>query len=281
MKLVGVTQQATTSSFLHRRPAADTRRPARISSPAKAAPWAASTRCAARRWTAWSDARELLSGRRLRLARAARREPAAPARAGARRRAPRAPRAGQRDPRRAGALAPRRRAAPRAARRAGQVREPQPPAARRIRPRSYDWLLVVDDDIVLPRGFLDRLLFLAERFALRPGPAGAPRALPRRLARSRAAAPAAVARETPLRGDRPGHRLRPRAPSPRCCRSPTLRMGWGLDLHWAALARERGWRCGVLDAVAIAPRRRARRRAPTRASRPSPRRARSSPSDPT
>ena len=29
-------------------------------------------------------------------------------------------------------------------------------------------------------------------------------------------------------------------------------MGWGLDLHWAALARERGWRCGVLDAVAIA-----------------------------
>ena len=29
-------------------------------------------------------------------------------------------------------------------------------------------------------------------------------------------------------------------------------MGWGLDLHWAALAREHGWRCGVLDAVAIA-----------------------------
>ena len=29
-------------------------------------------------------------------------------------------------------------------------------------------------------------------------------------------------------------------------------MGWGLDVHWAALAREHGWRCGVLDAVAIA-----------------------------
>jgi hypothetical protein len=28
-------------------------------------------------------------------------------------------------------------------------------------------------------------------------------------------------------------------------------MGWGLDAHWAALARERGWRCGVIDAVAI------------------------------
>ena len=28
-------------------------------------------------------------------------------------------------------------------------------------------------------------------------------------------------------------------------------MGWGLDAHWAALAREHGWRCGVIDAVAI------------------------------
>jgi hypothetical protein len=33
---------------------------------------------------------------------------------------------------------------------------------------------------------------------------------------------------------------------------PRLRMGWGLDAHWAALAREHGWRCGVVDAVAIA-----------------------------
>ncbi len=33
---------------------------------------------------------------------------------------------------------------------------------------------------------------------------------------------------------------------------PRLRMGWGLDLHWAALAAEHGWRCGVIDAVAIA-----------------------------
>ncbi len=32
---------------------------------------------------------------------------------------------------------------------------------------------------------------------------------------------------------------------------PNLRMGWGLDVHWAALAREHGWRCGVVDAVSI------------------------------
>jgi hypothetical protein len=28
-------------------------------------------------------------------------------------------------------------------------------------------------------------------------------------------------------------------------------MGWGLDMHWAALARAHGWRCGVVDAVAV------------------------------
>src|SRR5713101_8810060 len=32
---------------------------------------------------------------------------------------------------------------------------------------------------------------------------------------------------------------------------PPLRMGWGLDMHWAALARAHGWRCGVIDAVAV------------------------------
>jgi hypothetical protein len=32
---------------------------------------------------------------------------------------------------------------------------------------------------------------------------------------------------------------------------PELRMGWGLDMHWAALARQHGWRCGIVDAVAI------------------------------
>ncbi len=30
----------------------------------------------------------------------------------------------------------------------------------------HDWLLVIDDDVELPRGFLDRLLLLCERFAL-------------------------------------------------------------------------------------------------------------------
>ena len=32
---------------------------------------------------------------------------------------------------------------------------------------------------------------------------------------------------------------------------PPLRVGWGLDLHWSALARERGWRLGVVDATPV------------------------------
>jgi hypothetical protein len=32
---------------------------------------------------------------------------------------------------------------------------------------------------------------------------------------------------------------------------PPLRMGWGLDAHWGGLARERGWRLGVVDATPI------------------------------
>jgi len=33
---------------------------------------------------------------------------------------------------------------------------------------------------------------------------------------------------------------------------PPLRMGWGLDVHWAAIARRHGWRLGVVDALPVA-----------------------------
>ncbi len=32
---------------------------------------------------------------------------------------------------------------------------------------------------------------------------------------------------------------------------PELRYGWGLDLHWGAVAREHGWRLGIVDALPI------------------------------
>jgi GT2 family glycosyltransferase len=116
-------------------------------------------------------------------------------------------------------------------------------------PDAYDWLFVVDDDIVLPHGFLNRFLLLAERFELdlaQPAHRHASHAAWQVTRRQRHS----LARET---------RFVEIGPVTAFARStfstllpfPDLRMGWGLDMHWAALAREHGWRCGVLDAVPI------------------------------
>jgi GT2 family glycosyltransferase len=115
---------------------------------------------------------------------------------------------------------------------------------------GHDWLLVVDDDIVLGRGFLDRLLFLCERFRLQL-------AQPAHRSRSHGAWPVtrrrsgSVVRETRFVEIGPVTAFA-QATFDTLLPWPELRMGWGLDAHWAALAREHGWRCGVVDAVAIA-----------------------------
>jgi GT2 family glycosyltransferase len=114
---------------------------------------------------------------------------------------------------------------------------------------EHDWLLVIDDDVRLPRGFLDRLLFLAERFAF-------DLAQPAHYLHSHAAwevtrrQAGVVARETRFVEIGPVT-LFARATFSTLLPFPALRMGWGLDLHWAALAREHGWRLGVIDALAI------------------------------
>lgn len=114
---------------------------------------------------------------------------------------------------------------------------------------GHDWLIVIDDDVELPRGFVDRFLFLCERFAL-------DLAQPAHRLDSHAAwnvtrrRPGSVVRETSFVEIGPvtafAHRtfaaLLP---------FPDLRMGWGLDAHWAALAQSQGWRCGITDAVSI------------------------------
>jgi GT2 family glycosyltransferase len=114
---------------------------------------------------------------------------------------------------------------------------------------EHDWLLVIDDDVELPRGFLDRFLFLCERFSL-------VLAQPAHRLNSHAAwpvtrrRPASVVRETGFVEIGPVTAFA-RVTFPVLLPFPELRMGWGLDVHWAALARERGWRCGVTDAVSI------------------------------
>lgn len=116
-------------------------------------------------------------------------------------------------------------------------------------PGDRDWMLVIDDDVALPPGFLDRFLFLAERYGLAL-------AQPAHRRHSHAAwsvtrrRPGSVVRETafveigPVTGfaHTTFDALLP---------FPALRMGWGLDLHWAAVGRERGWRMGVIDALPV------------------------------
>jgi hypothetical protein len=114
---------------------------------------------------------------------------------------------------------------------------------------GFDWVIVVDDDVEFPRRFLDRMLFVAERLELdlvQPALRRTSHAAWRIFRRE----PWSVARVTrmveigPVVAFRGGvaHELLP---------FPPLRMGWGLDLHWGAVAAHRGWRPGVIDAVPV------------------------------
>jgi hypothetical protein len=114
---------------------------------------------------------------------------------------------------------------------------------------GHDWLLIVDDDVALPHGFLDVFLFLAERFELRL-------AQPAHRARSHAAWPltrrrlGSLLRETAYVEIGPLVALHA-ATFDALLPFPALRAGWGLDANWAAIAREHGWRLGIVDATPI------------------------------
>ena len=114
---------------------------------------------------------------------------------------------------------------------------------------EYDWLFVVDDDVLLPERFLDRFMGVLGRFELDLAqPAQSLRShaawrVTRRRARS-------IARE--IRFVEIGPVTAFSAPvAAELLPFPELRFGWGLDLHWAAVAAERGWRCGVVDALPV------------------------------
>jgi hypothetical protein len=119
----------------------------------------------------------------------------------------------------------------------------------RNRLAEYDWLLVVDDDVTLPRGFLDAFLFLIERFGLRVAqPAHRARShaaweITRRRAWSsvRETAYVEIGPVTAFHSDT-FEVLLP---------FPELRAGWGLDAHWAAIAQQQRWPLGIVDATPI------------------------------
>ena len=116
-------------------------------------------------------------------------------------------------------------------------------------PETARWTLVVDDDVVLPRAFLDRMLGVCTAFELEL-------AQPAQTLLSHSAwkvtrrRPASLVRETRFVEIGPVSVFGPAA-SRELLPFPELRYGWGLDLHWAALASEHGWRLGVVDAVPV------------------------------
>ena len=112
-----------------------------------------------------------------------------------------------------------------------------------------DWLLVVDDDVELPPRFVDRFVAVCEWLELdlaQPAQTLASHAAWRVVRRR----PFSLARETRFVEIGPVTAFSRRAAA-ELLPFPPLRYGWGLDLHWAALAAERGWRLGIVDALAV------------------------------
>jgi hypothetical protein len=114
---------------------------------------------------------------------------------------------------------------------------------------GHDWLLAMDDDVSLPRDFLDVFLFLVERFDLRL-------AQPAHRARSHAAWDVTRRRSGSLVRETAYVEIGPVVAFHRTTFDvllpfPELRAGWGLDAHWGALAQQQGWRIGIVDATAV------------------------------
>lgn len=116
-------------------------------------------------------------------------------------------------------------------------------------PGDADWLLVVDDDVRLPAGFLDRFLAHAEAAGLKLAQPAHRRASHAAWPHTRRRAGAPV-RATTLVEIGPVTALH-RDTFAALLPFPALRMGWGLDAHWGAVAAARGWPMGIVDATPV------------------------------
>jgi len=110
------------------------------------------------------------------------------------------------------------------------------------------WVVILDDDVRLPKRFCDRLIAVAER-------AGLQLAQPALSWRSDAAWQVVRRRPCLLRITRFVEigpvTLMSRKAIDALSPFPEEGMGWGLELYWGALAQQRGWRLAVIDALAI------------------------------
>ena len=114
---------------------------------------------------------------------------------------------------------------------------------------AADWVVVADDDVILPARFLDRFLGVCEHFQL-------DLAQPAQTLRSHAAWRVTRRRGGSLVRETRYVEIGPvtafsREVAESLIPFPDLRFGWGLDLHWGALAQARGWTLGVVDAVPV------------------------------
>ena len=113
---------------------------------------------------------------------------------------------------------------------------------------GHDWLLVVDDDVVLGPRFLDRFLFCAEN-------AGLLLAQPAHRRHSHAAwaatrrLPGGAVRESRFVEIGPLTAFAAPVFATLLPFPAQLKMGWGLDAHWGAVAQANGWRAGIVDAT--------------------------------
>ena len=116
-------------------------------------------------------------------------------------------------------------------------------------PAGADWLLLIDDDVVLPRGFLDLFLLAAERAGLRL-------AQPAHAFASHAAwpvtrrRPGLMARRTRFVEIGPLTALHAEAYTA-LLPFPELQMGWGLDAFWSAQAERAGLPVGIVDVTPL------------------------------
>ena len=114
-----------------------------------------------------------------------------------------------------------------------------------------DWILVLDADVGLPSRFLDTLLAAAAAGELRL-------VQPAHRRHSHAAwsvtlrRPGGDWRETNFVEIGPVTAFSREAAAELLPFPADAGMGWGLDTHWSAVAAERGWPIGVVDAAPIA-----------------------------
>jgi hypothetical protein len=114
---------------------------------------------------------------------------------------------------------------------------------------NYDWLLVIDDDIDLPNDFLDLFIYFCHTHSLKL-------AQPAHRFDSYASFKitrrhwASQARRTGYVEIGPVCLLH-RDTFADFIPFPSLRWAWGLDIFWAHVAKRKGWRMGVIDAVPI------------------------------